>query len=277
MEKEKKHTSDNFTLIELLVAVPAKGIFDCRFYNQKSKPKNAFTLIELLVVIAIVAILLALLLPALQTAKELAKSVSCMSNQKQLGLIVMIYGTDHSGVIPQGTTSGPGQPRWWYYFYQNAPYTEASTTKLRCPSNDPRDHGFSGPNYAMIHPGKPSAINDTTVGFEGDPTNPPDDAKFLGIYLANIEQPATYIMASDSAVQAGTNPVLSEPKAPDAGTSINPNGMQNRGGCIDRVWIGHRNMANEIFMDGHVQSCNGNDLNKLGVQYYWDTRGLLHN
>jgi len=80
---------------------------------ERRNRKVGFTLIELLVVVAIIAILAAMLLPALSQARERARMATCMNNLKQWGVIFMMYIQDNNGYLPSASRPGGASPRWY--------------------------------------------------------------------------------------------------------------------------------------------------------------------
>ena len=91
---------------------------------------SVFTLMELLVVIAIIIILFALLLPALKTAKDTAKSISCLNNFKQIGTASVLYLGDWNGEFPPYNRKFGNSPyvRWPMFFI---PYFNEELSKLQ--------------------------------------------------------------------------------------------------------------------------------------------------
>ena len=107
---------------------------------------RAFTLIELLVVIAIIALLLAILTPALKKAKRQAQSIVCKSNLHQWGLIWKMYTDDHHGKFSEGTGTSWPRGQWVIGLRQ---YWQEREKLLFCPSAvKPKPNPNNAPNNA---------------------------------------------------------------------------------------------------------------------------------
>src|SRR6516164_9724157 len=92
---------------------------------SKTAERRGFTLIELLVVIAIIAVLIGLLLPAVQKVREAANRVKCKNNLHQLGLAAHQYHDDHQHLPPGvGYTPLAESGVWGHHFFHLLPYLE---------------------------------------------------------------------------------------------------------------------------------------------------------
>lgn len=233
------------------------------------RTNKGFTLIELLVVISIIALLIALLLPALQQARNEALATQCMINTRSLGQAFTAYATDNDGNNPYGNLNADG----------------IATNSIFVI----KDYASLGKNEQMICPvtEKPAPVagrldgtaTEAYVLGETLPGNPTNYPIYGGYGLNNwVEgegptgktftlgfEPDWFIRTIDANVPTAHVPTMVETVWHDIGwpqdfdtlptNFINPNGPGNgatgfmKRMCLDR----HNEAVNSAFMDGHAQ------------------------
>lgn len=156
--------------------------------------KRGFTLVELLVVISIIALLLAVLLPSLNKAREVARKLSCANNSRQIGIAMSNYASAWDGDVPRADPADPfaNMPRLWDITYHSTDVlinAGASRDVFYCPSNPYQNHGDDR-LWRFSERGKYGGENAPSTFPEAEPDNLDRHSYFRKItyvYLADIE------------------------------------------------------------------------------------------
>jgi prepilin-type N-terminal cleavage/methylation domain-containing protein/prepilin-type processing-associated H-X9-DG protein len=229
--------------------------------DDASKPTSnhhGFTLIELLVVIGIIAVLVAILLPALVTAEHQARSIQCLSNLRQLEQGFLLYTQDNSGKSYLDMQDHASD--WWFDLIR--PYDGDNSVNMplqQCPETTDVSSGWGSATAAWTldneHGGYGS--NDWTyANWEiGGVWHGP-----FYMWSSSYDQP-TYtwqLPASQSSLipvyldcaWVGGDPLTGDPPPPNLQT-----GGQSNPGSLNRFSIvRHRNRTNVVFLDGHAEN-----------------------
>ncbi len=206
---------------------------------QKIFRQRGFTLIELLLVIAIIAILAAMMLPALGRAKQRAWATSCLNHVKQIGVATRMYADDHGDALPQSAHTGQS----WVNTLQ--PYCKG-TNLWRCPRDTNKTRPFS------------FAINDFLL--------PPDSGNGAAdsSKITQVPRPADTIWLAECAdTYAGHDHFHFSP--------ANDGDFAPASFASQVAIRRHLSGANYLFVDGHAQLLNWNlvrsDLTQAGSRF----------
>jgi len=230
-----------------------------------ARSKYAFTLIELLVVIAIIAILAAILFPVFAAAREKARAVSCLSNEKQLGLGLIQYSQDNNEYAvmawfgPNGyNASGGPVYKWMDAIY---PYIKSQQV-YSCP--DFVDNLNLGVTGNFIQSSQLKGTDDTHYGsYEINATYwnsggiganciaPAASVFNDDVKLAQMRHPSTTIWLADGVGSYQFDwPNAAPPVQTVAGMLVEGTGAKSDGSIIGR----HTQYCNFTFCDGHSKS-----------------------
>jgi prepilin-type N-terminal cleavage/methylation domain-containing protein/prepilin-type processing-associated H-X9-DG protein len=244
--------------------------------------KSGFTLVELLVVIGIIALLLAVLLPALNVARQQALSVKCLSNMRQLGTAYAMYVIDNKGWLPSSDTCGP-------ITIQN--FTDA-TGHLQWPAGPTFNHTWvgwvdAGPTKASLEGGtlwkyiKNAALYKCPVDFN-EYRNRSYSLNLLlctgatgqgfrygadpwKVYKVNQVRDSTKTIAfvEEADPQKGNNPGDLANQWNGGGWVQIPTAVGLPSQWVDTVVSWHRKGANFAFVDGHAEYWHWSDTRTI--------------
>jgi prepilin-type N-terminal cleavage/methylation domain-containing protein/prepilin-type processing-associated H-X9-DG protein len=210
--------------------------------------KKTFTLIELLVVIAIIAILAAMLMPALQKARESAKQSNCINNLKQCGTAYTQYFSSNHDYFPMPSFRGGGYIWWAYqinpYITNDQSYGIGKVNKTKvylCPSNE-GIFGSSGSGSSSAR----YKVNYAQSVYMGDKTF----STSAVLKTTQVVRPSSKGLTADAQAWHKTN----KPFATQCRIVLNKfaenKGYKSNGEAA--VGMYHNGGANVVFIDGHV-------------------------
>ncbi len=252
------------------------------------RSKSRFTLIELLVVVTIIAILAALLLPALARAREQAKTAACAGNLKQLGLAIIGFSDDNEGRAPgRGNRVIPTSASQSWVNILNALYFGGVTVvqrmgaspaggQLYCPSMRlfintlPRafrmnNDANGGPGWAPNPPEGPYGIGFAPSQFPLQFASPNYDQYSLGARLSGFTNPSYQFLITESERGADTmDAVWPAPGPVVVGLDpAYPPYSDNGGNFAFR----HHLRGNFLYLDGHVDMLRPEDDVNLNARF----------